>query len=336
MNHLVSILIPCYNGEQFLKRCFESLLSQIYNGMEIIFVNDGSYDNSEIISKKYGIELEKRGNKFIYLYQENLGAAAAINSALKLVTCKYIMLFDVDDIIFPTAVSDKLEFLENNPTYDMVRNNGYYVNNDNLNKIIGCFSDDDKEKNNEKIFEALLLGETNNWPGSFMVRSKALFENISNREIYKSQFGQNLQIMLPVAYNGKSGYIDKPLMKYIRHNKSHSAFSNYKRKLELFNGYEENRIQIINTLNMDEHIRDEYIKKINIVYYRIRMKIAYESNNKKLLIEQFNKLKSTNKQTKKDITLYRRGRYKSFDNLIKLYELLLMVNIKLRRDLFSD
>ena len=48
------------------------------------------------------------------------------------------------------------------------------------------------------------------------------------------------------------------------------------------------------------------------------------------------KLKSTNKQTKKDITLYRRGRYKSFDNLIKLYELLLMVNTKLRRDLFSD
>ena len=53
MRDLVSILIPCYNGEKFLDRCFECLLKQTYKTIEIIIVNDGSTDNSENIILKY-------------------------------------------------------------------------------------------------------------------------------------------------------------------------------------------------------------------------------------------------------------------------------------------
>ena len=53
MRDLVSILIPCYNGEKFLDRCFECLLKQMYKKIEIIIVNDGSTDNSENIILKY-------------------------------------------------------------------------------------------------------------------------------------------------------------------------------------------------------------------------------------------------------------------------------------------
>ena len=257
MRDLVSILIPCYNGEKFLDRCFECLLKQTYKNIEIIIVNDGSTDNSENIILKYKKEIEKKGFKFLYIYQENGGAASAINTALKHVNGEFIMLYDVDDIIFKDGVKEKAEFLINNPDYDMVRNNGYYVDDSDLDKINGLFSDGENIEN-KNIFEDLILGKANNWPASFMVRTELLFNHIKNREIYISQFGQNLQIMLPVAYFGKTGYINKPLMKYIRHENSHSAFTSNEKRLRLINGYEENRIEVIKQLDIPQKEKEKY------------------------------------------------------------------------------
>ena len=182
------------------------------------------------------------------------------------------MLYDVDDIIFKDAVKEKTEFLINNPDYDMVRNNGYYVDNSDLDKINGMFSDGENIKN-ENIFEYLILGKANNWPASFMVRTESLFSHIKDKEIYISQFGQNLQIMLPVASFGKTGYINKPLMKYIRHENSHSAFTSNEKRLRLINGYEENRIEIIKQLDIPQEKKEKYFKQIAILYYRIRYRI---------------------------------------------------------------
>lgn len=319
MEGLVSILIPCYNGERFLDRCFNCLLGQTYSKLEIILVNDGSTDNSEKIIDNYKFKLREKGIIFKYIYQENGGAASAINTALKYVEGEYIMLYDVDDVIFPKAVEAKVEFLKNNLAYDMVRNNGYYVNANDTDNIIALFTDNPIEKNNQYIFEDLILGKTNNWPASFMVRTKSLFEHIENKDIYISQFGQNLQIMLPVAYFGKSGYIDEPLMKYIRHDKSHSAFTSYNKKLKLINGYEENRVEIIKRLDISEIEKQRYFEMISILYNRIRMLIAYESNDIELLEKEYKSLSDKNKITKQDNILYKRAKNRYFDNIYLNY-----------------
>lgn len=312
MKDLVSILIPCYNGEQFLDRCFKCLLNQTYENIEIILINDGSTDNSENIIKKYRKNIEKKAFRFLYIYQENGGAASAINTALKHVTGEYIMLYDVDDIIFEDAVKDKAEFLKNNTNYDMVRNDGYYVHNDNTDEILGLFSEGENT-HNENIFEDLILAKANNWPASFMVKTETLFNHIENKEIYISQFGQNLQIMLPVAYFGKSGYINKPLMKYIRHRDSHSAFTSNEKRLKLINGYEENRIEIVNQLNISDKEKEEYFNKINILYYRQRMQIAYEMRDIYLFKQQYDKLIEENADNKEDKILYYQVKYKGYD-----------------------
>ena len=312
MKDLVSILIPCYNGEQFLDRCFKCLLNQTYENIEIILINDGSTDNSENIIKKYRKNIEKKGFRFLYIYQENGGAASAINTALKHVTGEYIMLYDVDDIIFEDAVKDKAEFLKNNTNYDMVRNDGYYVHNDNTDEILGLFSEGENT-HNENIFEDLILAKANNWPASFMVKTETLFNHIENKEIYISQFGQNLQIMLPVAYFGKSGYINKPLMKYIRHRDSHSAFTSNEKRLKLINGYEKNRIEIVKQLNISDKEKEVYFNKINILYYRQRMQIAYEMRNIYLFKQQYDKLIEENADNKEDKILYYQVKYKWYD-----------------------
>ena len=330
---LVSVLIPCYNGEKFIDRCFSCLLNQDYDYVEIIFVNDGSNDNSSKIAYSYKNKLEQKGYSFKYVYQSNGGAASAINTALKLVTGKYIMLYDVDDIIFRTAISEKVKFLEINKEYDMVRNNGYIVNNNNIDEVLGLFTEDESEKENKYIFEDLIMGKTNNWPATFMVRSEALFSHIKDKEIYISQYGQNLQIMLPVCYFGKSGYIDKPLMKYIRHNNSHSDFTDKERKLKLYNGYESNRIEIINSLDIRLDEKKVYIKKVNLLYYRIRMQVAYEMRDHILLSQEYKKLKELKENTREDDILYRRGNNFIYDNLFKLVNLIYRVKNKIKREI---
>lgn len=327
MRDLVSILIPCYNGEKFLDRCFECLLKQTYKNIEIIIVNDGSTDNSENIILKYKKEIEKKGFKFLYIYQENGGAAFAINTALKHVNGEFIMLYDVDDIIFEDAVKEKAEFLINNPNYDMVRNNGYYVDDSDLDKINGLFSDGENIEN-ESIFEDLILGKANNWPASFMVRTESLFSHIKNREIYISQFGQNLQIMLPVAYFGKTGYINKPLMKYIRHENSHSSFTSNEKRLRLMNGYEENRIEVIKQLDIPQKEKEKYFKQIAILYYRIRMQIAYQIKDIKLFKQEYDKLVKSGANNKQDKKLYYRTKSNTYD---KFYSLSHRVVNKLKR-----
>lgn len=318
MRDLVSILIPCYNGEKFLDRCFECLLKQTYKNIEIIIVNDGSTDNSENIILKYKKEIEKKGFKFLYIYQENGGAASAINTALKHVTGEFIMLYDVDDIIFEDAVKEKVEFLINNTDYDMVRNDGYYVDDSDLDKINGLFSDGENIEN-KNIFEDLILGKANNWPASFMVRTESLFSHIKNREIYISQFGQNLQIMLPVAYFGKTGYINKPLMKYIRHENSHSAMNSNEKRLKLANGYEENRKEIIKQLRISNKEKEKYYEKIKIFYFRKRMEIAYDTDNRELFNNEYSKLKKVKAATKQDHILYYRMKNKVYDKIYLLY-----------------
>lgn len=334
MNGLVSILIPCYNGEIFLKRCFECILNQSYKKIEVIFVNDGSTDKSEEIAKIYGKKLIKEGYIFKYIYISNGGAASAINQALKEVTGEYIMLYDVDDIIFENAVLEKVKFLENNKDYDMVRNNGYYVNNENIEVINGKFIDDNREKRNKNIFDDLILGNTNNWPASFMVRAKSLFDNIENRSIYISQFGQNLQIMLPVAYFGKSGFIDKPLMKYVRHDNSHSSYKDNKKRLKLINGYEENRVEIVKRLNISEQDKRIYIKKINVQYYKIKLNLAYEIKDKELMKEQYMNLINSGEISKSDKVLYKRGMNKIYNNLYRVYEFNIRAVNKVKRLVF--
>ena len=68
---LVSIIIPVYNGENYLTEAIESALNQTYKNIEIIVINDGSTDSTEEICLQYG-------NKIRYFYKENGGVSSAL------------------------------------------------------------------------------------------------------------------------------------------------------------------------------------------------------------------------------------------------------------------
>ena len=88
---MISIIIPVYNVEKYIKRCVDSLLNQTYKNLEMIIVDDGSIDNSENIIKKY--TKENSFIKYIKL-KENRGISNARNVALKNATGRFVAFLD--------------------------------------------------------------------------------------------------------------------------------------------------------------------------------------------------------------------------------------------------
>lgn len=106
MKPLVSILIPCYNAEQWLADAIESALAQTWRNIEIIVVDDGSTDASVAIAKQY----ESRHIKLIS--QHNQGASAARNTAYRALQGDFIQYLDADDLLAPDKVERQIQQLE--------------------------------------------------------------------------------------------------------------------------------------------------------------------------------------------------------------------------------
>lgn len=107
---LVSILIPCYNSEQWLAESIESALSQTWKNKEIIIVNDGSTDNSLAVAKSFESSIVK------VISQENRGASAARNTALKEAQGDFIQYLDADDLLGRDKIAQQIELLEKSPS----------------------------------------------------------------------------------------------------------------------------------------------------------------------------------------------------------------------------
>ncbi|MCQ5131146.1 glycosyltransferase [Butyricicoccus faecihominis] len=101
---LVSLVIPVYNLERYLKRCVESVLHQTFPNLEVILVDDGSTDKSPAMCDAY----QKADNRVTVLHQKNQGLSAARNAGTAAASGEYIAYVDGDDYIHPEYVSTLL------------------------------------------------------------------------------------------------------------------------------------------------------------------------------------------------------------------------------------
>ncbi len=113
---LVSIIIPVYNGEQYVSKSIKSVLSQTFRHYEVIFVNDGSTDNSSEIIRRY---CQTHGN-FICIDQANAGVAEARNTGIRKATGSLICLLDQDDIWLPNKLAYQVEYMKKHPECGLV------------------------------------------------------------------------------------------------------------------------------------------------------------------------------------------------------------------------
>ncbi len=106
---LVSIIMPNYNGEKYLKETIESVLLQTYANWELLFVDDCSTDNSLKIVKSYGDPRIK-----VFQNDTNSGAAVSRNLALRKAMGKWIAFLDSDDVWFSEKLEKQLAFMVDN------------------------------------------------------------------------------------------------------------------------------------------------------------------------------------------------------------------------------
>ena len=105
----ISVIIPVYNAENYLKKCIDSVINQTLTDIEIICINDGSTDNSLKILEEYALQ----DNRIKIINQENQGAGAARNAGIKVSSGTYIGFIDPDDF-YPSK--DVLNILYTNAT----------------------------------------------------------------------------------------------------------------------------------------------------------------------------------------------------------------------------
>lgn len=112
-NPKVSIIIPIYNTEKYLKKCLDSITNQSYKNLEIILIDDGSTDNSGKIADEYA----KKDTRVKVIHQKNAGQSAARNRGLKIASGEYISFVDSDDEIAKTFIKKLLNpYLDNSNT----------------------------------------------------------------------------------------------------------------------------------------------------------------------------------------------------------------------------
>lgn len=126
---LVSVIVPVYKVETYLKRCVDSLLSQTYENIEIILIDDGSPDNSGKICDEYA----KKDERIKVIHKKNSGVSATRNRGITESNGRYLVFVDSDDWLESTAIELLYEKMitEN---VDIVRGN-YFINTDTVESI---------------------------------------------------------------------------------------------------------------------------------------------------------------------------------------------------------
>jgi len=112
----VSIIIPVYNGSNYLSDAIDSALSQTYSNVEIIVVNDGSTDDTEKICLRYG-------NRIRYISKENGGVATALNLGIRNMRGEYFSWLSHDDIYYTSKIETQVDILQANRNKDVVIGN---------------------------------------------------------------------------------------------------------------------------------------------------------------------------------------------------------------------
>lgn len=154
-NPLVSVIIPVYNGSNYIKEAIDSALAQTYDNIEIIVVNDGSIDDTEKIVKSYG-------DKIRYFSKENGGVASALNLALKEMRGEYFSWLSHDDAYLSEKIENQIRHLSLLGDKDIILYSDYELMDEESNVIENIILDHEmlEAKPEYALFRNLVNGIT--------------------------------------------------------------------------------------------------------------------------------------------------------------------------------
>jgi glycosyltransferase involved in cell wall biosynthesis len=265
----VSIIIPFYNAEDYLRKCLDSLFNQTLDSLEYIFVDDSSNDRGHIVLREYLKEngKDKDQNIKIITHYINKGSSSARNSGLKAASGQYIGWVDADDWVEPTMF-ESLYTSTLSDDYDMVSCN-YFINFPNEEKIVI-----QKYCSPKEFMISLLNKDCEGMLWNKLFKNEIIKANgISFLDNFNMAEDRNF-LFKYLYYTTRSFHVDIPLYHYSQYSSS-AMTRNYSLK----------RItdEIVNDSDVLEFIKNENIKFIdNSAIYKFLF------NSKKRLLFSIN------------------------------------------------
>ena len=210
MQPKVSIIIPVYNGQDYVREAIDSALAQTYDNCEVIVVNDGSTDASEEIILSYG-------SKVKYFVKENGGVSTALNVGIKNMSGEYIQYLPADDYLHPTKIEKQIEAILKSGDEMSISWTGWNLNYSDIHTIEKCAIT--PAYNDEKLYTndvfPVILGMINTVTVLF---HKKYIEEVGyfDETLFTSQ---DYDMWFRIFKNRTSIYIDEALVDYRIHSK---------------------------------------------------------------------------------------------------------------------
>ena len=201
MSPKVSVIMPVYNGEDFIVESLDSIKNQSYLYWECIIFNDNSLDASEDII----LDFIKNDNRFVYIKSdENVGAAQARNRCIDVAKGKYIAILDCDDLAMTDRFMKQVHFLDNEKMYGFVGSNVMYFENQEK-EFMGTFKNKDIQKKDFRSGMPLVH--------STLLIKKEILDDIGGYPNYRRV--QDYAMLMNASSQGYIGHIiDDVLVKY--------------------------------------------------------------------------------------------------------------------------
>lgn len=208
-NDLISVIVPVYNVEKYLKKCIESIRNQTYSNIEIILINDGSTDNCGLICDEYS----KIDDRIKVFHKENTGQASARNLGIRKANGEFLCFIDSDDYIDNEMIDELYKAcIKNNVDISWCDK---ILEIENNKKSIACICDKECKMTKVEALRKVLLHDTSTCDKLYR---KNIFEEVTFPE---DRFFEDIIAIYKIIE--KSDYVfhvGKPYYHYYQHSDS--------------------------------------------------------------------------------------------------------------------
>ena len=203
---LISVLLPVYNAEKYLRNALDSLLVQTHSNFEIIAVDDGSADGSLQILKEYADDARVR-----ILSRSNTGMVGALNDAIAMARGQFLARMDADDISMPTRLECQIAFLKDRPDCVAVGSSVSIMDEQGNDIYV-----DEAPTEHDEIERMFFAGRGAVCHPTVMMRAWAVRQVGGYREQYRD-LSEDVDLFLRLGEVGKLANIRFPLLRYRWH-----------------------------------------------------------------------------------------------------------------------
>jgi glycosyltransferase involved in cell wall biosynthesis len=242
MRGKVSMVMPCYNKIKYIGDMFDSIISQKWDNIELILINDGSTDGTRNIITDYEPKFRKRGYDVVIVDQDNSGVCAAAKAGLERVTGDYVCMIDADDELDPLYVSAMAECLDEHTEYDYCVCDRVAYTGSGKNKEFKEYPTNHTTENAQDLPIRFLMWDICHVVWIYMaridyIRKCGIIENYN----IDTKGSHEPSYVIPLTANGgRYKYIDKRLYKFnIGRTQGHSdlVLVNYTHSLDYYTTY---------------------------------------------------------------------------------------------------